>query len=40
LENLDVNGRALLKWILKKQKETAWTGDVWLRIGTSTGRTL
>jgi len=40
LENLGVNGRALLKWILKKQKGMARTGYVWLRIGTSTGRSL
>ena len=34
-----VDGRIILKYILKKWNETAWTGSIWLRIGTD-GRLL
>jgi hypothetical protein len=31
LENLDVDGRIILNWILKKWIREAWTGLLWLR---------
>jgi hypothetical protein len=27
-------GRIILKWILEKWGRKAWTGSIWLRIGT------
>jgi hypothetical protein len=38
-EELGVDGKILLAWILGKQGGKVWTGFVWLRIGTS-GRLL
>jgi hypothetical protein len=32
-EDLGVDGRIPLEWILKKQNGRAWTGFIWLRIG-------
>jgi hypothetical protein len=32
-----VDGRIILKWILKKYDVRAWTGFIWLRIGTDGG---
>jgi len=29
--------RIILKWIIKKWDEEAWTGLIWLRIGTGGG---
>jgi hypothetical protein len=40
LEYLGVNRRILLKCILKKQEGIAWTGYVWLSIGTRRDRSL
>jgi len=37
LENPDVDGRAILKWILKKCVGETKTGFVWLWIGTGGG---
>jgi len=37
LEDPDVDGRIILKWILKKWNGGAGTGMVWLRIGTGGG---
>jgi hypothetical protein len=34
LEGLGVDGTIILKWILRKLDEEAWTGLIWLRIGT------
>jgi hypothetical protein len=37
LENPGIDGRTTLKWIFKKLGEEAWTGLIWLRIGTAGG---
>jgi hypothetical protein len=34
-EDVDVDGRIILEWILGKQGKKVWTGFIWLRIGTS-----
>jgi hypothetical protein len=33
-------GRNILKWIFKKWDEEAWSGLIWLRIGTGGGRAV
>jgi hypothetical protein len=38
-EDLGVDGRIMLEWILRNQAGKVWTGCIWLRIGTS-GRPL
>jgi hypothetical protein len=37
LEDLGVDGKILLKWILKTWDTEAGTGLIWLRIGTGGG---
>jgi hypothetical protein len=37
LEDPDVDGRIILRWIFRKLDLGAWTGLIWLRIGTGDG---
>jgi len=32
-----IDGRIILKWIFRKWDVRAWTGSVWLRMGTGGG---
>jgi hypothetical protein len=34
-EDLGVDGKIILEWILEKLVEESWTGCIWHRIGTS-----
>jgi hypothetical protein len=34
-EDLGVDGRIILEWILGKYGEKVWDGCIWIRIGTS-----
>jgi hypothetical protein len=38
LEDLSIDGNIILKRIFKKWDGEAWTGLIWLRIGTGGGR--
>jgi len=37
LEDPDVDGRIILRWIFRKCDVGVWTGSSWLRIGTIPG---
>jgi hypothetical protein len=37
LEDPGVDGRIILRWILRKRDVRLWTGSSWLRIGTGGG---
>ena len=37
LEDLDVDGTIILRWIFRKWDVGVWTGSSWLRIGTGGG---
>ena len=40
LEEPGVGGRIILKYIFEKWDERAWTGSLWLTIGTDDGASL
>jgi len=37
LEDPDVGGRIILRWLFRKWDVGVWTGSSWLRIGTGGG---
>jgi len=37
LEDPDIDGRIILRWIFRKWDVRAWTGLIWLGIGTGGG---
>jgi hypothetical protein len=36
-DDLDVDGKIILEWVLKEKCGKVWTGCIWLRIGTIGG---
>jgi hypothetical protein len=36
-EDIGIDGKVILEWILGKYGRKMWTGFIWLRIGTSGG---
>jgi hypothetical protein len=40
LEDSDVDGKIIVRWIFRKWDVGAWNGLSWLRIGTSAGHLL
>jgi len=40
LEDLGIDGKIILEWILEKWRRKAWTGFIWLRIWTNGGPLL
>jgi hypothetical protein len=34
VEDLGVDGKIMIRWILRKQGGMVWTGLIWLSIGT------
>jgi hypothetical protein len=36
-EDPNIDGRIILRWIFRKWDVRAWTGSIWLRIGTGGG---
>jgi hypothetical protein len=37
LDDPGIDGRIILRWIFRKRDVEAWTGSIWLRIGTAGG---
>jgi hypothetical protein len=37
LEDLSIDGKIILNWILRKEGGKLWTGCIWLRIGSIGG---
>ena len=37
LEDPGLDGRIILRWVLRKWDVGAWTGPIWLRIGIGSG---
>ena len=37
LEDPDIEGKIILRWIFRKWDVVVWTGSSWLRIGTGRG---
>jgi len=37
LEDTGVDGKIILRWIFRKLHVRAWTGAIWLRMGTGGG---